>query len=134
MSEYDEIVADLTPPRRLSKADILAGAPTPTKEVFLPLLNGTVLVRAVNRLDLHAAKQKSVIRHKGGGQEIDSEKLEKNLLVLGLADPPFTYQEVEALMKMPMSVVQDILNAVDELSGMTKDEREEAANAFRVES
>lgn len=135
----DDIQTPLAPDvppgaRRLVKADILAGVPVPTQEVYIPLLDGTVLVRAVNRLDLHTAKQRATIRLKGGGQEIDTEKLEKHLLVLGLADPTFTLQEVEALMKMPLAVVQTILNAVDELSGMTQEERAEAANAFRDDS
>lgn len=132
MSDDFETPAEQPTHRRLAKADILAGVPVPTKEVYIPMLNGTVMVRAVNRMDLHAAKQRAIVRLKGGGQEIDTERLEKYLLVLGLADPTFTYQEVESLMRMPLAVVQTILNAVDELSGMTQEERAEVASSFRV--
>lgn len=115
----------------MTKADFAAAPVEELRPVFVPGLNGWVLVRSVGRDRFHAALRKATVRKSGGREDVDLELLEKHTLQMGLVQPSYTLPEVEQLMKRPMGDIQVIVDAINELSGMDAEERAKAANAFR---
>lgn len=112
--------------KRLTKADIAAADDLAPVELYVEALGGTVLVKGLDRLEFHAARKRATDR-KG---VLDLEVMERWILAQGLVEPKYTNADIADLMRKSMGAVQEISDAIGNLSGMTKEEREEAATSF----
>ena len=116
--------------RRLTKADIQAVNDLQEEEVYIPEWQGTVLVRALNRDQFYAAVRRAMGKGRKQG-EVDPAVMEAAFLSDSLVDPKYSIFEIADLMKKNMGAVQRIVDVANRLSGMTKEEREAALEAFR---
>ena len=119
--------------KRLTKDQIKVVDDRPLKELYVPEWGGTVLVRGVNRKQFFkSVKQAQQRGGRPGQNEINLERMECVYLADALVDPAFSPDEIaNMLMDKNAGAIQRIRDCADSLSGMNKEEREAAANAFR---
>jgi hypothetical protein len=120
----------------LSKSDLLNGSDLTTKEVTLPALKGTVTVQALPAAYSNQAQSDAleVVTGRRGEQtaRVNTAKLEEIQVLHGLVDPRFdTIEEVRAFSMKYGSSWRKIVNAIDEISGIDKEEIEKANAMFQ---
>jgi hypothetical protein len=112
----------------LSKEALLE-ASVPTDEVEIPSKNGSVLVRALTRGQVHA---NSEARDKGKKSNKD---IEAQTLVWGLVEPALDVTEVKAWMDSNSTdEVNRVVTRIMELSGFDETDQKEAAKSLRNSS
>ena len=111
----------------LSLNDILTAADIETREVYVPQWKGKVRVRGVGREEFHAIRRKSLDKR----GDVDLEKLELLLIGAGVEEPKFDILALNQLKRKNMGAIQVVVNAINELSATTPEERAKAADAFR---
>jgi hypothetical protein len=119
--------------RRLTKDQIKAVDDRPLRELYIPEWNGTVLIQGVNRKQFFkSVKQAQGRGGRPGQQQLNLETMEAVYLADALVDPKFSPNEIaDMLMDKNAGAIQRIRDCADSLSGMNKEERAAAANAFR---
>jgi predicted RecB family endonuclease len=120
----------------LSKSDLLNGSDLTTKEVALPALKGTVTVQALPAAYSNQAQSDAleVVTGRRGEQtaRVNTAKLEEIQVLHGLVDPRFdSIEEVRAFSMKYGSSWRLIVNAIDEISGIDKEEIEKANAMFQ---
>ena len=109
-------------------ADAILGA-TKLEEriVEIPELGGSVKIREFDKGRQQWIRNQAKDRRTG---KIDEGKLELLLFAYGVVEPAFTVEQVQALAKVKASVLDTVLKAISELSGMTDEAVEEEAATF----
>lgn len=92
----------------------LPDAETITEPVTIPGL-GTVTVRAIS-LEAHRSMRSECMQ----GDQFDWPRWDTLALVNGLAEPEVTYDQALQLRRKAVGVVQDILDAIWRISGLTE--------------
>jgi hypothetical protein len=92
----------------------LPDAETITEPVTIPGL-GTVTVRAIS-LEAHRSMRSECMQ----GDQFDWPRWDTLALVNGLAEPEVTYDQALQLRRKAVGVVQDILDAIWRVSGLTE--------------
>ena len=111
--------------RILSVEDILGATTLEEKTVDIPELGGAVRIKAFNKGEQQYIRRLATDRRTG---KIDTDKMELMIIVRGVIEPQFTTESVERLKLVQASVLDRIISAISEISGM-KDEAVEAAEA-----
>ena len=109
----------------LSVEDILAATQLEERTVEIPELGGSVKIRAFSKGEQQYVRRLATDRKTG---KIDTDKLELMILIRGVTEPQFTPESVERLKLVQASVLDRIISAISEISGMN-DEAVEAAEA-----
>lgn len=128
----DNSAVPAVPPdaRRLTFDDIIKADDLGAEVVFLPKWKGTVAVQGLTRNQFHKIRKRCIIPH-SKNQAIDLERMEYELIAAAMIDPKVEPTQFRQLAEKNMGEIQLIINAVNRLSGMTREERAEAANAFQ---
>lgn len=111
----------------LSLNDILTAADIETREVYVPQWRGKVIVQGISRAEFHDVRRRATDK-KGN---VDLEKVELLLISAGVKEPKFDLLSLNALKSKNMGAIQVVMNAINELSATTPEERAAAADAFR---
>jgi hypothetical protein len=110
---------------RLSKDALLGASDLVQEEVELPTIGGSVLVQGLGSKFSWEAQSQSVKQVTIGKEQIatiDAVKLEAIQLLNGLLDPKLdSIEEAEQFMTKCGPAVRDVVDKIDELSGLDKE-------------
>lgn len=87
---------------------------------------GTIRIRALSRYEIMVA---------GKANPDDVLAMEQQMLSIAVLDPKLTEKEVAQWQKSsPLGQVQEVIQAINRLSGVTKDSQKEAYKSLREDS
>lgn len=121
---------------RLTKDALTGASDLVEREVELPTLNGTVLVRSLpahySNEAITEALEVNTSRRGEQTSKVNTSKLEALKVLHGLIDPKFdTLEEVHAFSLKVGSAWQRIVEVIDEISGINKDAVEKTEALFQ---
>ena len=109
-------------------ADAILGATVLEERlVEIPELGGSVKIREFDKARQQWIRSQAKNLRTG---KIDENKLELLLFAYGVVEPVFSVAQVEQLAKVKSSILDTVLKAITELSGMTDEAVEEEAATF----
>ena len=109
-------------------ADAILGATVLEERlVEIPELGGSVKIREFDKARQQWIRSQAKDKRTG---KIDENRLELLLFAYGVVEPVFSVAQVEQLAKVKSSILDTVLKAITELSGMTDEAVEEEAATF----
>jgi hypothetical protein len=122
---------------RLTKGDLVSRSDLIEREVFVPSLEGNVLVRSLPAAYANQAQSEALeMRTDAKGRQsavINTVRLEELQVLHGLADPKFeSIEEVRAFGLKNGRAWRVIVEAIDEISGIDKEAVEQANARFQA--
>lgn len=115
--------------KMLTVAQILEAQDLEERVVDVPEWGGVVRVRGFTK-----AQQQQMRKQATVAEEVDSDRLELLMFVHGVVDPKFSPDQAGLLQQKSAGLVDRVLTAVLEVSGMTKDALKKAEKSFSDES
>jgi hypothetical protein len=122
---------------RLTKDALLGASDLVEREVELPSIGGSVLVRSLpaqySNDAITQALRVEVSKRGEQTSRVDTSKLESLKVLRGVIDPKFdTIEEVNAFAQQVGPAWQKIIETIDEISGITKEAVEKTAAMFQT--
>lgn len=120
---------------RLTKSDLLEASDLDEKEIDLPTIGGSVVVRGLGAAYSNEAQSKALEMKTIGNTQIatvNTAVLEELQVLHGLVDPKLdSREEARQFMENCGPAAKEIVSAIDRLSGVDKDAIEEATARFQ---
>jgi hypothetical protein len=114
--------------------DQILDAPDLAEEVVeVPAWGGEVRVRAFSKAKQQELRRAATVVTIGANgkpeEDVDSAKLERLMLVAGLVDPVFSFDQADLLAEKSAGAVDTILKRILAISGLTEDAAKAAAKS-----
>lgn len=119
---------------RLSTRDLCEASDLREAEIELPALGGSVVVQGLGAAFSNEAQSQALEMKRVGNAQIASVNtalLEEIQLCHGLKDPKLSREEARKFMENNGPSVREIIDKIDELSGVDKDAIEDANARFQ---
>ena len=113
---------------RLTREQILAAQPK-TKEVEVPELGGTVLLRGLTVAQQGKIRESSMLPDGKGGKEFDTALFRRKLVIESLVEPKLTAADFEALGDMSGRIFTALQEEASNLNGLNQSVEERAKNS-----
>jgi hypothetical protein len=111
----------------LSISDILAANDVLTKEVYIKEWGGHVVITAFTKAQQQAMRREATTPQ----GKLDSDALEKLMVLHGLREPLLSKDDVEALWQKNTAVVDEVLKAILQVNGLDPQEAKQTQAAFQ---
>lgn len=115
----------MSEPRILSTEEILAADDLEERIVDVPEWGGSVRVRAFMKSAQQELREASRV-----AGVVDSDRLEMNFLIYGVAEPRFTPEHYELLRRKSARALDRVIAAINEINGFTEAAIAQAKDRF----